>query len=115
MNKPLELLIQAQDKIRDPKNWTRDHYALDAEGNSVSRYSEAAVCFCSLGALEALFDGTDERESDVRRARDFLYDAAAMLTETQESVAQYNDTRTHAEVMAMWEKAKELAIVSAAP
>jgi hypothetical protein len=106
----IEILTKAQDKIRDPKNWTQDTYARDETGASVKAHSPAAVCFCSLGAIESFFHSEEFDGLEVMHARDFLYTAANQIADGR-TVANYNDDpdRTHDEIMALWDRAKEIA------
>jgi len=93
-----QTLIKARELISKPENWTQRAAARTASGHRTSALSTNAVCYCAMGALlkiSPLYQGS--------RHIDML--AKAM----DDSVAYYNDTHTHAEVLAMFDKAIELA------
>jgi len=50
LNKVRKTLNKAADLIEE-KDWCKDTYARDADGNAVSEYSPSAVRFCMLGAI----------------------------------------------------------------
>lgn len=95
-----EILKLARAKIERPENWTQGTYARDANRKKVGAKSEKAVCWCSLGAL-VVASGSD------------LYDPAVRSAMTQlgringQVVWCFNDTHTHAEVLAAFDKAIE--------
>ena len=95
-----EKLEAAKALIADPKNWTQDTYARDVHGEPTSPESMDAVCWCSLGAL---------------KKTDSYLEGAGLLLRSISGVSKhpfipsFNDTRTHEEVMAMWDRAIELA------
>lgn len=108
--KPSEVLISAKTLIDSPEKWTQEEYARDANGRGVLPV-EDAVCFCSIGAI-------------IRTAHDLSlnpmdrYNAVDRLTQTvgdeptdyqSMTIAEFNDNRSHAEVMRIWDKAIALA------
>lgn len=99
--KTSEILIAAKALIDTPEKWTRGSFARDSENYHVDFYSKDAVCYCSLGALYKSQQGIHSLEAAL--AKRHLWYAAG------ESIAEYNDTHTHPEVMAVWDKAIELA------
>ncbi len=58
-NEVLALLRAARQRIADPKHWTQGAFARDAKGRSVEPRSDAAVCWCALGALDAVSPSFD--------------------------------------------------------
>ena len=90
---PKELFNQAYNLIKDPARWTQKAYARDANDIGVSSHSIYTVKWCSLGVLMK-FGGDDS----VTKALEYTIN---------ESLEDYNDTHTHAEVMAMWEETGE--------
>lgn len=96
----LELLTKAQDLIRDPAHWTQETYARDGRGNACSTTDPAATCFCSVGAL---YHAADHQFRFAHLAEDVLEKVVGV------DIPIFNDSHTHAEVMVMWDKAKELA------
>ena len=102
MTQVVKLLKDARNLIAKRENWTQDDYAKTADGNGVYSKSDEAVCWCSLGALTKL-SPTDE-DKQVRKL------AKSLLREAMDSpIAIFNDSHTHEEVLAAWDKAIELA------
>jgi hypothetical protein len=96
---PSEILRKAKALIDTPEKWTKGSNARSMGGFKVSAYDESACKFCSIGALSKANNG-DKRYSDI-----YYYLDAAMVTR----VSAFNDTHTHAEVMAKWDEAIALA------
>jgi hypothetical protein len=91
----LEVLKAARELISDEKRWTQREFSRDADGNPLgSDEVSAGVCFCAVGALLRC-EGRIFSES---------YEA---LSESMEAVtvSYYNDTHTHAEVLAKFDEA----------
>lgn len=66
------------------------------------------VCFCSYGALRV----ANNRDTDYKLVgAEYLWKAIEMVSNGSEvySIDQYNDSHSHSEVMAMWDRAIELA------
>lgn len=100
--KTSELLIKAKVVIENPGHWTQGAYA-HAERGGERRWSmdEDATCFCSLGALSRV---THEMpNSSYFHATRYLETAMLM------PVSVFNDSHTHGQVMAAWDKAIEEA------
>lgn len=103
--KPLsaaETLQKARDLIADPAHWTQRTAARDAATTPVPVASPYAKSFCTLGAVDraAGFDSHG------------FYDATAFLYQvigSAESIAQFNDSHTHEEVIALFDAAIEKA------
>ena len=96
----LEVLIVARKLIEKPENWTRDFLARDSHGDPVYVHSDKAVCFCAMGALHKAIGETSAEYLDVVAS---LASAARIDT-----VAGFNDTHTHDEVLALFGKAIEM-------
>jgi hypothetical protein len=92
----LEILTAARAKIADEKNWCQGGYAKDEGGNSTSSYSTSACKWCSIGALKSV---SGESYAGYNNALDCLVGII------QSPIPNYNDTHTHAEVLAAWDKA----------
>ena len=104
--KPSELLIKAQAVIADPRRWTQDVYAKDAEGQVTKTLSPDAACWCSLGALEKV--AHEENTYSTRSA------AAGYLSKVSDEggysgIPDFNDNSSHETVMKAWDKAIKLA------
>ena len=93
---PLETLKAARQLISDPAKWTNSYYARDSIGIDVSPSSDKAVCFCSIGAIRKFSEVLSEAEM-------FLL---GFCSETHDTYAEeFNDTHTHAEVLALFDAA----------
>jgi hypothetical protein len=90
-----EVLVAAKDEISNPKNWTQKVYARDSEGNFVSYDSSEAVCWCSDGALNRVTPNYG------------IYSKAELVLKSvmDGNIINFNDTRTHEEVMQAFDKA----------
>lgn len=99
---PVEILRGARGKISEPRHWAQGDFARDIEGNPVSFASSDAVCWCARGAIYA----TDEFDS---------WGAIQLLRRAIEeqtgdpAVARFNDTHGHTDVLAVFDRAIELA------
>lgn len=94
-----ELLLVARQAISNPENWTQYVIARDAEGVMIFPDSSKAVCWCSLGALRKAQEDLKADETTYVEAYDVLCDVL------DGSIVAYNDTHTHAEVLALFDKA----------
>jgi hypothetical protein len=112
MKTAYEILTEAQDLIRDPAHWTQQVYARNPEGFERNATDSDATCFCSLGALHRVLQPSVFSTTDVL---DMFYETRRYLTDaTSESsrfnyIHEFNDEHTHEQVMAVWDKARELA------
>lgn len=98
----VEILKAAKVKIENPADWTQGDFARDKEGRGLGNgYDSRAVCFCTLGAIEAVTG------SDFFRAYD-AYDAIDKAASAA-GAANYNDNHTHTEVLELFDKAIKLA------
>ena len=104
--KPSELLIKAKAVIADPKHWTQDVYAKDAEGRATKTLSPDAACWCSLGALEKVAPGEDTH-STRSAAAGYLLNVSIECGYT--GIPDFNDNSSHEAVMKAWDKAIKLA------
>jgi hypothetical protein len=106
----VEILKAARELISDEKRWTQRAEARNASGNDVGVYSPKAVCFCSLGAMAKVC----ERELYGRE----LVAREALRNEIRDGhssgIANFNDNHTHAEVLALFDRAIDRAESGAA-
>jgi hypothetical protein len=94
---PLETLKAARQLITDPAKWTQGVAARNRLGVSIDPLAEDAFCFCSIGAIRNVVAEdhyTFERASDALRSHS-----------PTGVIAGYNDTHTHAEVIALFDAA----------
>lgn len=102
---PKETLAAARRLIENPQCWTQGAWGRDEEGNLVSYTSERAVCWCSEGALKVVSGGRWELYSGARIALERALPAQGEAT----NVTGFNDTHNHTEVLALFDKAIEIA------
>lgn len=100
-----ETLTEARDLITDPAKWTQHSYAKDVDGRPTYSNSEAAVCWCSLGALQKVIYGED-RPGERSTPPLHLY---SHLKESMdcEHIGAFNDKSSHEEVLAAFDRAIE--------
>jgi len=89
------VLSAAKYKIADEKNWTRGTYARDALGQPISPACSTAVCFCSVGAISSVADRHDVFNEALK----------ALHAAMGRDAFAYNDTHTHEEVLAAFDRA----------
>lgn len=95
---PKQILIEARELISDPKRWAQGAPARNARGISVSVVDEKAQSFCSFGAIYRSANMEDWTET-LYKAHGFLQD------EMCGKILDYNDTHTHEEVLAAFDRA----------
>ena len=106
-------LESARQLISDPRRWTVHYLAEDETGYPVDFDSDKATCWCSLGALRKVVN-KDHRDWDVAITKEvlahkYLRDAINLHPKGGASLAHFNDTHTHQEVMELWDSAIKLA------
>jgi hypothetical protein len=99
---PLETLKAARDLISDPARWTQGAFARDATGAKSRLYLEQAVCFCAVGAIRRVYVPPVAIGSLLKQ-----------LPKDCQTLGHFNDTHTHAEVLALFDAAiAELEVVA---
>lgn len=96
-----DMLRAARARIADPKNWTQGALARDSNGREAPEASEKAVCWCARGAYYA------EDFSSFYGGEEMLDLAAMELFDSY--VENVNDYRQHSDVLALYDRAIELA------
>jgi hypothetical protein len=94
-------LRQARALIEVPERWTQTYVAVDSTGFPCSPLASEALCWCALGAVERIagHDGDLHlRVSDLLRAHT-----------PDNSVASFNDSHSHSEVLALFDAAIKAA------
>jgi hypothetical protein len=100
MTTPQEALQKARELISDPKRWTQGAFARDGKGRSAS--IARGVCFCSIGAIASVA-GTNL----VRPVPDAILKLAGFRSHAE--WARFNDSHSHSEVLARFDRALEKA------
>lgn len=101
MTTTLEILQKARATIALPENWTQGAYARNKQGAACSALNKTARCWCASGALHKAWQGNYS----------VLYvDALNILGRVAGmSIIDYNDRHTHEELLAVFDKAIEIA------
>jgi len=95
----LEILRGMRELLAVPERWTREYYALDKDGEFCGPRSDGAICWCILGAAEVAGAGLAPQ---IDAAMKVLYPLMG------DSVVVFNEQASHAEVLAVLDKAIEL-------
>lgn len=99
-----QVLEASKAVIEKPEHWTTRYLARDSYGVNTQPFSKGATCWCSIGAIDKVYDeygvSGDLRQQAIRALEVALDEAGE-----DDCVAEFNDTRTHAEVMMLWNKA----------
>ena len=97
------ILVRARELLSDPKSWTQDVMARSVRGTPVVTHSKRARSFCVEGAIERAGLKTTRKVRE--RARRIVYEKIASSTFV--NITLWNDApqRTHAEVLALLDKA----------
>jgi hypothetical protein len=95
---PLETLKAARQLITDPAKWTQEAFARNKLGQIVEPDFGDATCFCALGAIQHFTKYTGMSPADV------LLDNLS-LSKFGMCIDVFNDTHTHAEVLALFDAA----------
>jgi hypothetical protein len=97
----LEILRAARAKIANPENWTQEAYARDSEGIPCDCLAPGAQKWCLFGAFKAVAPLTPEVQQ---------HETTRLLTAAAHTpfLAKFNDSHTHAEVLAIFDVAISL-------
>jgi hypothetical protein len=97
-----EALVAARQRIAEPEHWATRFYARDERGKNTNPQGTEAVSWCAMGALRA----GEWTAPHCFNAEDFLQRAAQEITGySTMTVPTFNDTYTHADVLAMYDLA----------
>lgn len=94
----VQILKDARALIADEKNWTQNVMGRTSEGQHVDVHSPEASCFCVMGALLKVTGGRSEDEFWLAR-REFYRGELKV-----ESIAHFNDTHSHGEVIDLFDR-----------
>jgi hypothetical protein len=103
---PLEILKAGRAVIADPTRWTQGVWVRDAQGVSLDDdvMSEAAACFCSDGALYRAVGYAASNAAPAEYGSAY-HELNVTVNELEgiSDIIGYNDSHTHAEVLAVWD------------
>lgn len=107
MNNSQQILLAARTLIARKKYWTQDAVAVDENHCGVPILHPDAKRFCAIGALTFVYEGKNDFPT---KAHSFLQKAMEERGEQEDtSLALFNDSHTHKEVLAVFDRAIELA------
>lgn len=93
-----QVLREAKAVIPTPAQWTRKVAARDSRGNRVTPRNERAVRWCAMGAIEKVAPGDGLAALEWAAIR-------ALRPHMDDEVPTFNDSHTHAEVLAAFDAA----------
>lgn len=99
----VEILEKARELISDESRWTQGEYARDNRGHDVDFNDSSACKFCALGAVLAAAGAEDDCDSVTAHADHLL--AEAVGGRFINDVACFNDSHSHAEILAVFDRA----------
>jgi hypothetical protein len=97
----LDDLIKARELISDSAHWCRKAMARNQDGEEVHALDEDAVQWCALGAFNKVCEG--------KKSFDILYEVFEIDTLSEVVRLNDNDGGGHEKVMALYDKAIEIA------
>lgn len=103
---PVEVLKKAREIIAKEENWAQHVFAANEKGESVPDYSSDACKFCSLGAISKAVGSDDEYH--ITNFVTYTNAKRLLMSAIDEHIAVFNDTHTHEEVIAAFDKAIEI-------
>jgi hypothetical protein len=102
-------LKEAKSLIDSPEKWTQHKFGRDAWGHGLStnEWSDTPpACMCSVGAIYEVNRRKDPTVCLYKVSSTRSDNAASFLTRVAgEVITRFNDSHSHAEVMALWDKA----------
>lgn len=98
----VQILKDARALIADEKSWTRGAYAFDERGKKQVCPNQHSVCFCSVGALAR---AARVSPGDIERSE--VVGAILSVGNFEEvgHLVEFNDSHSHAEVLALFDRA----------
>jgi hypothetical protein len=108
-----EVLQQARALISDPARWTQEEYARNADGIKAYVWHADARAWCAIGAVRRVASDNDSAVLAGQRA--LAQPIETVELESEEAVTNFNDTHTHAEVLALFDAAIARLESAAAP
>lgn len=102
-------LRAARELISDPERWTVGYAARDEHANPTSPMSKNAKCFCAIGAIQRVTDGSVQRSCN---AEMLLYAYIEEQYPDHPYISHVNDKLGHEATLDMFDKAAALAEAS---
>ena len=104
----LQILKDARALISDEKNWLQGYYSANDEGVYVRPFEPSATCFCIVGAMHKVM-GLPLSES-IPETVGILFAADEKLRDNFDGsfegvIVDFNDENSHAEVIALFDRA----------
>ena len=96
----LEILMKTRELIAEPEHWQQGMYASNRDGFGTAPSSPSAIKFCVVGAFSRATRGLETEAG--REAKDILRKFLGWS-----SLIKYNDSHSHAEVLAALDGAIE--------
>lgn len=100
----LDILVGARALIASPENWTQGRLAETADGKFVFPKEPIAARFCALGATVHVRGGHLNLDVLARLDAEVPAEFCGLSRDT-EKVSLFNDTHSHAEVLALFDRA----------
>lgn len=87
-----EIKVKVKDLLDSSNKWTKNHYARDIYGHSVSQFSNYATCFCLDGAMQKCY-GTKKEYIDIsKKVLNYLHTTNKIHEPlTHQKIFQWND------------------------
>ena len=99
-----DILTRARARIADPAKWTQGALARPSNNHTspaVAPSSTYAACWCAEGAIKR---EAAEQPTGTIFAGDFALNEMNKACDTSPHIWHFNDTHTHAEVLALFDK-----------
>lgn len=106
---PREILIKARELISKPEQWNQGCMARNKDNQVVHSYSDDAVRWCAIGAIRNIVcsNGYVGVEHLLIHC---IPDDYKPYMRSNATLAEFNDDKTHKEVLGLFDKAIELAL-----
>lgn len=104
----VQILKEARALIADEENWTQGDYAQDKDGNQTMPSLSEATCFCAVGAIHRVGRIKLSQSVPLDIISVLAIDEAVDRTDvgiSESAIIGFNDTHTHADVLALFDRA----------
>lgn len=98
-----EVLVQARQKIDAPEKWTQGAFGRNADGDYLGLCDPSACRWCVAGAVCEVAESSPLEDAAIAVLAELV--PKPPPTAMDGSVAHFNDTHTHAEVLALLDRA----------